>query len=97
MLEPIDDVKAQVQINTNTMVQIKNTLDILMKETAEAMERDKMILTAIQDLKDDMKRKHASGSSYRNYQPKNMSNLIKEFVVKFEGTVTPSEKDQSEA
>ena len=94
MLEPIDDVKAQVQINTNTMMQIKNMVDLLMKESAEAIERDEKILKAIKDLKEDVKKKvtPTSTSSYRHYRP-NMSNMIKQFVVKFEGAPT----DQSEA
>ena len=94
MLEPIDDVKAQVQINTNTMVQIKNVLDILKKESTEAIERDIIILKAIKDLKDDIKRRSTSGSTHSYHRP-NMSNIIKEFVVKFEGT--PSAEDQSDA
>lgn len=94
MLEPIDDVKAQVQINTNTMEQIKNILDILKKESTEAMERDNIILKAIKDLKEDLKRKSASGSTHTYHRP-NMSKIIKEFVVKFEGT--PADEDQSEA
>ena len=92
MLEPIDDVKAQVQINTNTMVQIKNVLDILKKESTEAMARDNIILKAIKDLKDDVRRKTTSGSTYSYHRP-NVSKIIKEFVVKFEG----SPEDQSEA
>ena len=93
MLEPIDDVKAQVQINTNTMVQLKNMLDILMKQSAEATQRDENILKAIKDLKDDVKRKSASGSSRSIHHRPNMSKMIKEFVVKFEGAPT----DQSDA
>ena len=94
MLEPIDDVKVQVQMNTNTMIQIKNMVDLLMKESTEAIERDEKILKAIKDLKEDVKKKvtPTSTSSYRRYRP-DMSNMIKEFVVKFEGTPT----DQSEA
>jgi len=94
VLEPIDDVKAQVQINTNTMMQIKNMVDLLMKESAEAIERDEKILKAIKDLKENVKKKvtPTSTSSYRRYRP-NMSEMIKQFVVKFEGTPT----DQSEA
>ena len=95
MLEPIDDVKAQVQVNTNTMVEIKNTIDILKKESTEAMERDIAILKAIKDLKDDIRKKYASPGSTRAYHNPNMSNMIKEFVVKFEGSY--SEDDQSEA
>lgn len=92
MLEPIDDVKAQVQANTNTMIQIKNMVDLLMKESAEAMERDEKILKAIKDLKEDVKKKLTPTSSYHHYRS-NMSKIIKEFVVKFEGAPT----DQSEA
>ena len=94
MLEPIDDVKAQVQINTNTMVEIKNTIDLLKKESTEAMERDVAILKAIKDLKDDIRKKYASGST-RAYHNPNMSSMVKEFVVKFEGS--PIVDDESEA
>ena len=93
MLEPIDDVKAQVQINTNTMVQIKNVLDILKKESTEAIERDKIMLKAIKDLKEDLRRRFSPGSTYSYHRP-NVSKMIKEFVEKFEGT---GEEDQSEA
>jgi len=92
VLEPIDDVKAQVQINTNAMIQLKNMLDILMKESTEAMHRDEIMLKAIKDVKEDIKRKHSAGPSHSYHRP-NMSTMIKEFVVKFEGTPT----DQSEA
>jgi len=96
VLEPIDDVKVQVQMNTNTMIQIKNMVDLLMKESAEAMERDEKILKAIEELKEDVKKNKkvtpTSTSFYHRYHP-DMSNMIKEFVVKFEGTPT----DQSEA
>ena len=93
MLEPIDDVKAQVQINTNTMVQLKNMLDILMKESAGAAQRDEITHKAIKDLKEDIKRRSASGSSHSVHHRPNVSKMIKEFVVKFEGSVL----DQSDA
>ena len=40
MLEPIDDIKLQVQINAITM---KNIKDMLTKESTEAAERDRKI------------------------------------------------------
>lgn len=52
-MEPIDDIKVQVQINTVTVKQIK---DILMKEsaeTAEINEKIEKILTVIEELKSD--------------------------------------------
>ena len=94
MLEPIDDVKAQVQINTNTMIQIKNMLDILMKESVVAMQRDEKMFKMIKELKDDFKKKNVSTSSGFSYHRPNMSSMIKEFVVKFEGA---SDDEQSEA
>ena len=51
VLEPIDDIKVQVQINTITMAQIK---DMLMKQSAEALERDENIIKlqgVIEDLR----------------------------------------------
>ena len=47
-LEPIDDIKVQVHINTITMKQIK---DMLIKESTEAMERDEKIIKLIEDLR----------------------------------------------
>ena len=51
LLEPIDDIKVQVQINTITMKQIK---DMLIKDSTEAMERDEKIIKLIEDLRNDM-------------------------------------------
>ena len=92
-MEPIDDVRAQVQINTNIMVQLKNTLDILMKESAEAAQRDENTQKAIKDLKEDVKKRGASGSSRGIHHRPNVSKMVKEFVVQFEGSLT----DQSDA
>ena len=85
MLEPIDDVKAQVQINTNTMIQIKNMLDILMKESAEAMHRDEKMFKMIKETKEEVKKKTVSASSGFSYRP-HKSRMVEEFVVTLEKT-----------
>ena len=54
MLEPIDDIKLQIQINSIAMRNIK---DMLARESDEAAERDKRIdqlLNAIEDLKNNL-------------------------------------------
>jgi len=87
-LEPIDDVKAQVLLNTNAVMQIKTIVDQLIKESAEAKKRDQELLNAIKELKQDVKKKVTSGR-----RPRVASDKIREFVVQFEGNVG----DQSEA
>ena len=54
MLEPIDDIKLQIQINTIAM---KNITESLAKKSDEAKERDKRIdqlLNVIEDLKNNL-------------------------------------------
>ena len=68
MLEPIDDIKLQVQINTITMKQIK---DMLTRESAEAAERDEKVdrlFKVIEDLRNDIMNKTAPESSF-NHRP----------------------------
>ena len=51
VLEPIDDIKVQGQVNKIAIAQIK---DMLMKESAESLERDKQIIKLIEDLRRDL-------------------------------------------
>ena len=82
-MEPIDDVKAQVQMNTNTMIQIKNMLD---RMSAETIQRDEKIFKAIEQMKGDIKKKTTTSTNLRQHLRPNMSRMIKELVLKFEGT-----------
>ena len=81
-MEPIDDVKAQVQLNTNAVMQIKTIVDQLIKESAEAKKRDQELLNAIKELKQDVKKKVTSG-----HRPRVASDKIREFVVQFKGNI----------
>ena len=88
VLEPIDDIKVQVQINTITMKQIK---DMLIKESAEAMERDEKIIALIEDLrKDIMEKSPPAPSSFNPQSPKPASTKTAplKFKVQFEGATT---------
>ena len=82
-MEPIDDVKAQVQMNTNTMIQIKNMLDMM---SAETMQRDEKIFKAIEQMKGDIKNTVSAPTNLKQHPRQNMSRMIKELVLKFEGT-----------
>lgn len=64
-----------------------------MKESAEAAKRDENTHKAIKGLKEDVKRRGTSGSSHGVHHRPNVSKMIKEFVVQFEGSLT----DQSDA
>ena len=54
VLEPIDDIKVQVQINTVTMRQIK---DMLTKESTENTVMSEKIFKLIEDLRNDIMNK----------------------------------------
>ena len=86
VLEPIDDVKVQVQINTITMKQIK---DMLLKESTKAMERDEKIIKLIEDLRKDIMEKSPPEHSLKHEPPKIANaNVPFKFKVQFEGATT---------
>ena len=64
VLEPIDDIKVQVQINTVTMRQIR---DMLTKESTESTninEKIESILKVIEDLRQDIKNSATQEDSF---------------------------------
>ena len=62
-------------------MQIKTIVDQLVKESAEAKKRDQELLSAIKELKQDVKKKVTS-----RHRPRVASDKIREFVVMFEGS-----------
>jgi len=61
-------------------MQIRTIVDQLIKESAEAKKRDQELLSAIKELKQDVKKKVTLGR-----HSKVVSDKVKESVVKFEG------------
>jgi len=57
VLEPIDEVKVQVQKNSAAMSILHSSIDEMKKELEHARSQDEKILAAIKELKQDMKKK----------------------------------------
>ena len=89
MLEPIDDIKLQVQANTITMKQIK---DMVMKESAEATERDEKIIKLIEDLREEMMKKTTSEPSFNHPHPD--TEMIHKHKVQFEEPPIPESETE---
>jgi len=77
VLEPIDEVKAQVQRNTDAMSTLQNTIDQMKVELERVTSQDDKILEAIKELKQDMNKKGPSLSSAGSRAKKMLKNAIK--------------------
>jgi len=77
VLEPIDEVKVQVQKNSDAMSILHNTIGEIKKELEHATSQDDKILAAIKELKQDMKKKSSSLSSARSRAKKLFKSVIK--------------------
>ena len=88
-MEPIDDIKVQVQINTVTMRQIK---DMLTKESTEAAvvnEKIEKMFKMIEDLREDIMKKATQEAGHipkisTNTSSNSGADIPQEFVVKIE-------------
>jgi len=77
VLEPIDEVKAKVQKNTDTISTLQNTIDQMKVELERATSQDDKILMAIKELKQDMNKKGPSLSSASSRAKKLFKSVIK--------------------
>ncbi|XP_065890705.1 transient receptor potential cation channel subfamily A member 1 homolog isoform X2 [Dysidea avara] len=66
VLEPIDEVKAQVQRNLDVLSNVQSTIEQMKMKFEHAKTQDDKILAAIKDLKQDMNKKGPSLSSARS-------------------------------
>ena len=83
MLQPIDDVKAQVQTNTDTMKEIK---DMLTEESLKTAVMNRNILKMIEDLRQEVKKISTDGHHRVNTPPKIIIN--EDFMEKTEKVPT---------
>ena len=88
VLEPIDDIKVQVQINTVTMKQIKDTLTKESVESAELNAKIDNILKVIEDLRQDIMKISTDGHRSKPGVTPNKTTTNKGFRVKTEENPT---------
>jgi len=80
VLEPIDEVKAQVFKNKETMSQLQATIDEIKKESKQAAIELGEILCILKDIKPDMKGKTHSAA-------KSTIHGLKKFIGKSKSTL----------